>query len=109
MHCGGDHAGAEDLVQDALLKTFRRWRRIKDPGARFAYTLSPPHQNSLASGPRLSPQHSCPRGRSLAGSGHAGHLARPRPRGTRRRVRLSRRAHVAARELRVDRRRRRDR
>lgn len=38
MLCSGDPAGAEDLVQDALLETYRKWRRIKDPNARVAYT-----------------------------------------------------------------------
>lgn len=28
-----DHAGAEDLVQSALLKTYARWRSVQDPGA----------------------------------------------------------------------------
>lgn len=35
--CNGDRAAAEDLVQDALVETFRRWSRIERPDARFAY------------------------------------------------------------------------
>jgi DNA-directed RNA polymerase specialized sigma24 family protein len=35
--CNGDRAAADDLVQDALVETFRRWSRIDRPDARFAY------------------------------------------------------------------------
>jgi sigma-70-like protein len=42
--CNGDRAAAEDLVQDALVETFRRWSRIDRPDARFAYT--PPNHDA---------------------------------------------------------------
>lgn len=35
--CGGDRSAAEDLVQDALVETYRRWSRIASPQARYAY------------------------------------------------------------------------
>lgn len=35
--CNGDRGAAEDLVQDALVETFRRWSRVENPDARFAY------------------------------------------------------------------------
>ncbi|QYJ04955.1 SigE family RNA polymerase sigma factor [Nocardioides panacisoli] len=35
-----DHARAEDLLQAALLATYRNWGRIKDPHAREAYARS---------------------------------------------------------------------
>ncbi len=34
---GGDRQAAEDLLQEALVETYVRWRRIKDPQAREAY------------------------------------------------------------------------
>lgn len=33
----GDRQVAEDLVQDAFVKMFRRWRNLRDPGAFDAY------------------------------------------------------------------------
>lgn len=36
--CGGDRCAAEDLVQDALVETYRRWSRIESVQARYAYT-----------------------------------------------------------------------
>lgn len=33
----GDHAAADDLLQDALIETYRRWSRIRDVSARYAY------------------------------------------------------------------------
>jgi RNA polymerase sigma-70 factor, ECF subfamily len=35
---GGDRQHGEDLLQDALTETFRRWTRISAPQAREAYT-----------------------------------------------------------------------
>jgi hypothetical protein len=35
---GGNLSAGEDLLQDALAEVYRRWRRIKDPAAREAYT-----------------------------------------------------------------------
>ncbi len=35
--CGGDRSAAEDLVQDALVETYRRWSRIQSSSARYAY------------------------------------------------------------------------
>jgi RNA polymerase sigma-70 factor (sigma-E family) len=36
--CNGDRGAAEDLVQDALVETFRHWSRIRKRDAHFAYT-----------------------------------------------------------------------
>lgn len=35
--CNGDAAAAEDLVQDALVETYRRWSRVERDEARFGY------------------------------------------------------------------------
>lgn len=35
--CNGDRGAAEDLAQDALVETFRRWSRVENPDARLAY------------------------------------------------------------------------
>lgn len=33
----GDHGHAEDLLQNALLKSLRRWRRLENPDKAYAY------------------------------------------------------------------------
>lgn len=33
----GDHAVAEEVVQDAFVALHRRWRRLRDPGSAVAY------------------------------------------------------------------------
>lgn len=42
----GDHGGAEDLVQAALIKTYGAWHRIREPGAAHSYARTVLHNEA---------------------------------------------------------------
>jgi RNA polymerase sigma-70 factor (sigma-E family) len=60
----GDRSEAEDLLQDALLRTLRRWDAITGPPAAYTFTvlvnLSRDRHRSRRRRPRTAPDHELP-------------------------------------------------
>lgn len=58
----GDHATAEDLLQEALTKTYVAWPKLRDPGAAEAYTRKAITTTAISWWRRKSWQNERPRG-----------------------------------------------
>jgi RNA polymerase sigma-70 factor (sigma-E family) len=68
----GDHALAEDLLQEALTKTYVAWPRLRDVNNAEAYTRKAITTTAISWWRRKSWQNEKPRG-DLPDLGHAGH------------------------------------